>query len=56
VCEAQETLNWFSQQTCFGVLKLASAFSTTCCQLVIKHISFATALCSTNVHSRQVMT
>jgi len=25
VCEAQETLNWFSRQIRFGVLKLASA-------------------------------
>jgi hypothetical protein len=34
VCEAQETLTRFSQQIPFGVLKLDSAFSRTCCQLV----------------------
>jgi hypothetical protein len=34
VCEAQETFKRLSRQIPFGVLKLASAFSTTCCQLV----------------------
>jgi hypothetical protein len=41
VCEAQETLERLSRQISFGVLKLASAFSRTCCQLAAKYISFA---------------
>jgi hypothetical protein len=32
MCEAQETLKRFSPQIPFGVLKLASASTTTCCQ------------------------